>query len=93
MTTELRCPECGTALIQTSERWLCCPHGHGKLVANPNAKSRKIAAEDNRFADKLAKVVPLLKTLQEAERAAVEREFGTAIVEQRKRPKAWRRKR
>lgn len=27
------CKECGAELIRTSERYCCCPNGHGKLVS------------------------------------------------------------
>src|SRR5579859_264895 len=26
------CPECGAELVRTSERYECCPNGHGKLL-------------------------------------------------------------
>ncbi len=29
-----KCAECQAELIRTSEMYLCCPNGHGKLVSN-----------------------------------------------------------
>lgn len=43
------CQICGGQLVQTSERYLACPKGHGKLVPTDSKDRKKIEAEKAAF--------------------------------------------
>jgi len=68
-----QCAICQAELIRTSERYACCPNGHGKLSPWPSHKSgRTLAAEDKKIASAWE------KAFRELERA--EKRLGYRIV-------------
>lgn len=49
MTAAPTCSECGAVLIATSEKYLCCPNAHGKLVPNGHGNAARARAEEAAF--------------------------------------------
>lgn len=45
----LRCQECGKPLVRTSERYLACPDGHGRLHDAQEAQPAEGPHEDSLF--------------------------------------------
>lgn len=51
------CAECGAEMIRTSESWLVCPHGHGKLIPAPDCRPAVAQREERQFLKNVDRVM------------------------------------
>lgn len=51
IVADLCCPQCDALMVQTSEDYLCCPNGHGRLRTAPKkyAHTYKLALKLKEF--------------------------------------------
>jgi hypothetical protein len=49
----LRCQQCGEYLVRTSERYLTCPNGHGRLHEAEDCRAEEARREDTLFDSRL----------------------------------------
>ncbi len=59
-----KCAECQAKLVRTSERYLCCPQGHGRLVPNHGGRYGKARLEDVQPAVAYEKALKYLRKVE-----------------------------